>query len=566
MRRTTWAFRSWAPCIWAIAAFAFASHPPVAAQDVRPEAVPSEQAREIRRGEEQARQERHRQVEIAADPSGRSDRAHRLPPDAVTRHTVEVPRRTLHFTATPGALPITNGQGRVLAEMAYIAYALNGADPLQRPVTFAFNGGPGSASAWLHLGGLGPWRLPMNGQASSPSTAPSLVPNEETWLDFTDLVFIDPVGTGYSRVVKSGEPAEAGASGGNGSANGSRESGGTRYFWSVDGDIESISDFMLNWLQKYGRIASPKILVGESYGGFRAPKIAQTLQTRHGVGLNAIVLVSPVLDFAGRRGGRTPLSYVSLLPSLAAAAIEKRGQTPTRAALAAAEDYARGEYLTDLMRGARGKAAVDRVVAKVAQFTGLPDPIVRRYGGRIDGQTYNRETNRPEGKVASMYDASITGFDPDPTAPNPRFNDPFTAALNAPMSSAMLDLYRTKLNWRPEGRYLKSNWEANRNWIWGNSPVPPESVTELRSVLALDPRLRVLVAHGFTDLVTPYLASELILDQIPDYGGEERLGTVVYPGGHMFYSRDSSRRAFREDVLKLIERSIGGAPAQKMAP
>jgi carboxypeptidase C (cathepsin A) len=130
----------------------------------------------------------------------------------------------------------------------------------------------------------------------------------------------------------------------------------------------------------------------------------------------------------------------------------------------------------------------------------------------------------------------------------------------------MLDLYRTKLNWHPDGRYLKSNWEANRNWIWGNSPAPPESVTELKSVLALDPRLRVLVAHGFTDFVTPYMGSELILDQIPDYGGEERLASVVYPGGHMFYSRDASRRAFREEALKLLERSLGNEPAPKVAP
>jgi carboxypeptidase C (cathepsin A) len=277
------------------------------------------------------------------------------------------------------------------------------------------------------------------------------------------------------------------------------------------------------------------------------------------------VLVSPVLDFAGRRGGRKLTSYVTLLPSLAAAALERRGQTPTREALAAAENYARVEYLPDLMRGPRDKAAVDRIVAKVADLTGLPKPIVRRYGGRIDGHTYNREANRPHGKVASMYDASITDIDPDASPPNPRRGDPFLSALNAPLTGAMLDLYEAKLNWRPDGRYLKSNWEANRNWIWGNSPVPPESVTELKSMLALDSRLRVLVAHGFTDFVTPYLASELILDQIPDYGGEERLASAVYPGGHMFYSRDASRRAFREDALKLLERSVGGAPAPKMA-
>jgi carboxypeptidase C (cathepsin A) len=546
MRRKTWAFRSWAPCVWAVVSVALSSPPPVAAHDIRLQAAASELPRAVRTGDAQS-----------------GDRGRALPADAVTRHAVELPRTTLHFTATAAALPITNGEGRVLAEMAYIAYTLKDTDPLQRPVTFAFNGGPGSASAWLHLGALGPWRLPMNGETTSPSAAPALVSNAETWLNFTDLVFIDPVGTGYSRIVTGGP---GGAESGDKARGAGGANGGRRYFWSVDGDVESISEFMLKWLQKFGRIASPKMLVGESYGGFRAPKIAHTLQTRHGVGLSAIVLVSPVLDFAGRRGGRTPARYVSLLPSLAAAALEKRGQTPTRTALAEAENYARAEYLTDLMRGPRDKAAVARVVAKVAQFTGLPERIVRHYGGRIDGQTYNREANRPEGKVASMYDATITGFDPDPTAHDSRFNDPFTAALNAPLTGAMLDLYRVKLDWQPDGRYLKSNWEANRNWIWGNSPTPPESVTELKSVLALDTRLRVLVAHGFTDLVTPYMGSELILDQIPDYGGEERLVSVVYPGGHMFYSRDASRRAFREDALKLLELSLGSSPAQKMAP
>ena len=550
MRLKTWAFREWVPCVSALVALAIASLLPVAAQEVRPQAVHAEPP----------------QATSKPESARTGERTPSLPPDSVTRHVVELPGRTLAFTATAGSLPLTNGQGRLLAELAYIAYALSDADPLPRPVTFAFNGGPGSASAWLHLGALGPWRLPMTGETASPSAAPALVPNAETWLDFTDLVLIDPIGTGYSRIANGVEAREGESPRGSGGANGNRENGGRRYFWSVDGDVESISDFMLKWLQKSGRIASPKMLVGESYGGFRAPKIAQTLQTRHGVGLNAVVLVSPVLDFAGRRGGRTPASYASLLPSLAAAALERQGQTPTRTALTAAESYARAEYLTDLMRGPRDRAAVARVVAKVAQFTGLPERIVRHYGGRIDGRAYNRETNRPDGKVASMYDASVTGFDPDPTEPEGRFNDPFTAGLNAPMTGAMLDLYRTKLNWHPDGRYLKSNWEANRSWIWGNSPVPPESVTELKSVLALDPRLRVLVAHGFTDLVTPYMGSELILDQIPDYGGEERLASVVYPGGHMFYSRDASRRAFREDALKLLERSLGNGPAPRVAP
>jgi carboxypeptidase C (cathepsin A) len=479
-----------------------------------------------------------------------------LPPDQTTQHTLELPGRTLKFAATAGSIPLSNGDGRLLAEMAYIAYTLADGEPRARPVTFAFNGGPGAASAWLHLGVLGPWRLPLEPAAAAPSAPSALAPNAETWLDFTDLVMIDPIGTGYSLIAR---PPEGGPEGGerwnrasgvrSGAA--SREEGGARYFWSVGGDVESISDFIRIWLQKHGRTGSPKFLVGESYGGFRGPKIAHLLQTRHGVGLSGLVLVSPVLDFTARRGGYVPMAPVVLLPSLAAAASERKGLVPTRAANREAEVYARGEYLADLMRGPRDAAALDRMVTRVAALTGLPEPVVRRLGGRVDAGTYNRELNRPRGQTASAYDASVTGFDPDPTAPVSRASDPFTSALAAPLTSAMVELYATRLGWQPEGRYRISNMDAHGAWIWGNSPSSPEAVSDLKSALALDPRLKVLVAHGFTDLVTPYLASELILDQLPVYGDLGRVASAVYPGGHMFYSREVSRKAFRADALRL---------------
>jgi carboxypeptidase C (cathepsin A) len=477
-----------------------------------------------------------------------------LPAASVTQHTLEVAGRSLSFTATAGAIPLTDPEGRVTAEMAYVAYTLNGGtEPRQRPVTFAFNGGPGSASSWLHLGALGPWRLRMDEAAASPSAPPALVPNAETWLDFTDLVFIDPVGTGYSHIAKEAAGEDDKRQRG---ASGSAADGSARHYWSVSGDIESIADVIQKWLQKADRLTSPKLLVGESYGGFRGPKLARKLHEKHGVGLSALVLVSPVLDFAGRRGAPTPFTYVALLPSLTAATFERHGQAVSRERLAQVEEYARGEYLSDLVRGPRDAAAVNRMVTRVAEFTGLPDATVRRFAARIDGPTYNREVNRDAGKVASIYDASVKGLSPDPALPTARGRDPFTGTLSVPLTSAMVDLYATRLGWRTERPYLQNNREVSRRWLWGNSPAPPESVSDLKEVLALDPRLRVMIAHGFTDLVTPYFASQLILDQLPAYGDQPRIALTTHPGGHMFYSRDDSRKAFREDALNLVERLI----------
>lgn len=481
-----------------------------------------------------------------------------LPADSVSQHALEVAGRSLSFTATAGSIPLRDAEGRVTAEMAYVAYTLDaGKESRRRPVTFAFNGGPGSASSWLHLGALGPWRLRMDEAAAQPSAPPALLPNAETWLDFTDLVFIDPVGTGYSHLVKDGPDEDGKSRKGEG---GSAEAA-ARHYWSVGGDIESLADFIQQWLRKADRLTSPKLLVGESYGGFRGPKLARRLHEKHGIGLNALVLVSPVLDFAGRRGSPTPFTYVALLPSLAAATFERHGQAVSRERLAPVEEYARSEYLSDLVRGPRDSAAINRMVARVAEFTGLPDATVRRSAARIDARTYNREAHRETGRIASLYDASFKGLSPDPALPSPQGRDPFTAALRVPLMSAMVDLYATKLGWRIDRPYVQSNREVSRRWAWGNSPAPPESVSDLKEALALDPRLRVMIAHGFTDLVTPYFASQLILDQLPAYGDQPRITLATHPGGHMFYSRDESRKTFREDALNLVERLIVEAGA-----
>ena len=481
----------------------------------------------------------------------------KLPADSVTQHTVELPGRKLQVQATAGALPLSNADGQLQTEIAYIAYALAGSDAKTRPVTFVFNGGPGSASAWLHLGTIGPWRLAFDRAHAAPSASRVLLPNAETWLDFTDLVFIDPAGTGYSRIVKpnASNPGDAAATAQQG---GPRANAASRPdAWSVTGDIQSLADFIQKWIGKTGRHLSPVVIAGESYGGFRTPRIAHMLQTSHGIGVNAQIIISPVLDYGTLRNNRwQPMANVTLLPSLAAAALEAQGKTPTPEIMRDVETYARGAFLADLMRGPRDAAAFDRIVGQVARLTGLAEPVVRQYGGRLDSFIYRREANRAAGRVASPYDASMTGLDVDPTAYFSRFDDPFTTGLRAPVTSAMLDLYANRLNWRVDAKYQITNSEVVSGWQYGNSTVPPESMTQLRSSLALDPRMTVLVAHGFTDLVTPYFATTLLLDQVQDYGRPGRLRQVTYPGGHMFYARDATRVTFREDVQKTIAEGV----------
>ena len=203
---------------------------------------------------------------------------HRLPPDSTTKQTLALPGRTLDFTATAGSIRLFDDKGEPQADIAYTSYQLDGTDRASRPVTFLFNGGPGASSAWLQFGDAGPWRLSITGEGAVASASPDLLPNAETWLDFTDLVFIDPVGTGYSRFVASGEDAR-------------------KRFYSVDGDVSAIALVIRRWLEKYDRLLSPKFVAGESYGGIRGPKIVRNLQTQQGVGVRGLIMVSPLFDY-----------------------------------------------------------------------------------------------------------------------------------------------------------------------------------------------------------------------------------------------------------------------------
>jgi carboxypeptidase C (cathepsin A) len=456
---------------------------------------------------------------------------HRLPPDSTTRQTLALPGRTLDFTATAGAIRLFDDKGEPQADIAYTAYRLDGADARSRPVTFLFNGGPGSASAWLQFGAVGPWRLPINADAVTSSASPDLLPNAETWLDFTDLVFIDPVGTGYSRFVANGDDVR-------------------KRFFSIDGDVNSIAVTIRRWLEKYDRLLSPKFVAGESYGGIRGPKLVHELQTEQGVGVKGLILVSPVLDFRDRSGSSI-LQYVMSLPTMAAVAREAKGAV-VRADLAEVERYARGDFLADLVKGLADTEATTRLADQVATLTGIDQAVSRRLAGRFDIAEFRREFDRKNGKVTGRYDASVSGFDPYPDSSFYHFGDPSGDPLGAPLTSAAVDLVTRKLNWRPDGSYQLLNGAVAKAWDFGRGLRPAESVTQLRQILALDPNMKLLVAHGLFDLATPYFGSKIELDQLPSYGSPDRVKLVVYPGGHMFYSRDASRQAFRGEVQALM--------------
>jgi carboxypeptidase C (cathepsin A) len=460
-----------------------------------------------------------------------------LPAASITRHELVIAGNTIRYSATAGALPVRELSGRVLGEIAYAAYVrtleTGVADP-RRPVTFAFNGGPGAASAYLNLGALGPKRVAFGRPGDTPSATPALLDNQESWLDFTDLVFIDPVGTGFSRFAPGADDARG-------------------MLWSVGGDYRSISRFVANWLRTNDRLGAPVFLAGESYGGFRAPKVANELQTSDGVGVSGLILISPVLDFTFQRDARdTPLKWAVALPSLAAARMEATGGiSPER--LAQAEAYATGDYLTDLLKGPREPQARARIVERVASLTGLDRSLVERRGGKIDGNTFLRETGRETSVVGSPYDSAVSALDPEPDSARSKAPDAVLDAATAPLTSAMLNHYANDLNWRPDGRYILLNREISGRWSYGSGRGDRESMEELRSALALDLKLRVLVAHGFTDLVTPYFESKLLLAQLPPLGNPGRVKLALFPGGHMFYSRDGSRVGLRDAARAIVE-------------
>jgi carboxypeptidase C (cathepsin A) len=464
-----------------------------------------------------------------------------LPADASVKQSIVVNGRRLDYTATVGKLSVVDDGGKTIGEVVFTAYRLDGAGP-GRPVTFAFNGGPGAAAAYLNFGAIGPKTVDFGRQGDSLSAAGEAMVNPSTWLDFTDLVFVDPIGTGYSRSLLPKDEA-------------------VKRFYSLQPDIDYLSQAVADWLARYGRLSSPKYIVGESYGGFRAPRIAHHLQLNQGVGVSGLVMISPLLDWGDRSDPDVSVfPWIARLPSMAAARLEHDGQL-TPQALAPVEDYARGAFAVDLLKGRSDPAATGRIVDQVSALTGLDHGLVASLGGRVDPQTYLRERFRGDGLIASIYDANVTDQDPFPFSAQRRADDPILGASIAPISAAATDFMTRTVDWKAGRAYVLYNREIDKAWLWGDGELA-ESLTDLRQALTLDPRLKVIIAHGYSDIITPYFASRMMIDQFPPMGDPSRLKLAVYPGGHMFYARPDSRAALHRDVQALYEGSGAPTPAR----
>jgi carboxypeptidase C (cathepsin A) len=469
----------------------------------------------------------------AAKPAaGSSDMLPPLPADAHVDQTIQLNGKTLKYTATVGTIPVYGKDGKKSADVVYTAYTMDGQN---RPVTFAFNGGPGAASVYLNLGAIGPKTVQFGDAGDSPSDTPALKDNPGTWLDVSDLVFIDPVGTGFSRSYLNADETR-------------------KEFYTADTDIAYLSRVVFDWLVKNERLQSRKYLVGESYGGYRGPRLTHYLQSQIGVAINGLFLVSPFLNPSiDENGDLSPMPWIIDLPSMAAAQLERK-KSLTAEAMANVISYARGEYATDLLKGRSDPQALDRIVKRVTELTGLDPAFVRHSGGRIDISAYLREVAREQGKIGSVYDSNVTAFDPFPFAPNQQSNDPLLESIIAPTTSAMVDFVTRVVGWKVAARYNALSYEVAGGWERNSQSLRNGAVPDLRQAVAADPKLRVLIAHGWNDLSCPFMGSVLTVDQMPVMGDAARVEVHEYPGGHMFYSRADSRAAFKKDVIAVFEK------------
>jgi carboxypeptidase C (cathepsin A) len=448
-----------------------------------------------------------------------------LPADAVTEHALDTTTGRLDYTATAGTLSLFDQSGERSAAIFYTAYVAKGADIGKRPLTFAFNGGPGAASAYLNLGLVGP-RIAQFGISGRDPAATHLEDNPNTWLAFTDLVLIDPVGTGWSRPAKS--------------------DGGSA-FWSVRRDAEAMAKAIALYTSKNGRSASPKYLLGESYGGFRAAKVARTLQREQGIAISGIVMVSPLLEGALTFGGtRFALGAALQLPSLAAAELERKGEF-SKEKLAEAEHFALTEYLSTLAgRAPKGEAA-KAFYGRVAQISGLPEDVVARSRGFIR-DAYVKNLRAAEGKIVSRYDATFAVADPYPEQETARGPDPILDGVSRAYGGAFATYARDELGFKTEITYILLANEVSGKWDWDGGRSGASVSEDLRAQFSLEPSFRLLVAHGYSDMVTPYAGSRYVLDHLPDIGDPSRAQLKLYRGGHMFYLDAASRRAFSGDA------------------
>ena len=322
-------------------------------------------------------------------------------------------------------------------------------------------------------------------------------------------------------------------------------------------DIQYLSRVIYDWLVKNDRLGSRKYLVGESYGGFRGPRITHYLQSQLGVAMNGVVLVSPYLnpDAWMTNGDLSPMPWMMTLPSITAAHLEREKKL-TPEAMADVIAYTRGEYATTLLKGRSDpEAATKKMIQHVTEMTGLDPAFVKYSGGRLETGAYLREVHREEGKLGSVYDSNVTSFDPFPFAPEQRANDPILASIIAPLTTAMVDFVTRTVGWKVDARYNALSYDVNRLWDRGRRSAQGIGARSCAQAVAADPKLRVLIVHGWNDLSCPFMGSVLTVDQMPVMGDPTRVAVHEYPGGHMFYTRSRQPgSALRKDVMEMYSK------------
>ena len=464
-------------------------------------------------------------------------------PPVVTHHEIHTAGKSLRYTATAGMMPIRDTGNDVEGHIFFIAYTLDGQAREKRPLTFSFNGGPGSASVWLHLGAIGPKRVKMQPDGMMPAPPYQLVDNEFTWLDQTDLVFIDPVGTGYSRAIKPNLK---------------------KNFLGVREDIESVGEFIRLYLGRYERWSSPLFLVGESYGTTRAAGLSGYLLDR-GIAFNGIMLVSSVLNFQTldpQPGNDLP--YILFLPTFATTAwyhkklspdlqqdfARLRSEVEQWASTGYAEALAKGDQLTAEER--------NTVIDRLARYTGISKTYIDQANLRLDEPHFTKELLRDQKKTIGRLDSRFTGIDRRVIAETSQF-DPSLTAIRPPYTAMFNQYVRTELNYKSDVDYyvLGGGFDL-REWDWGSASNGfTDTAQSLSAAFAKNPFMKLFVASGFYDLATPYFATHYTLNHIDLNEAEhQRISLGYYPAGHMMYIQDESLSTLRKDITAFINSAL----------
>jgi carboxypeptidase C (cathepsin A) len=460
-------------------------------------------------------------------------------PPVVTKHRMMVDGKPLAYSVTTGMLPLKNEQGEIEANVFYMAYTLDGVkNPVKRPLTFVFNGGPGSSSVWLHLGALGPQRVKMLPDGGLPPAPYQLVDNPHTWLTESDIVFVDPVGTGYSRAATP----ELG-----------------KKFWSLKGDIESLGEFIRLYLTRNQRWLSPLYIVGESYGTTRSAGLSGHL-IEHGIALNGILLVSSVLNFLTLDFAKgNDLPYLLFFPSYAATAwYHKRlaGKRSLPKLLKEVEEWTDSTYSRVLALGDR-LSTTERAAAidAMAGFTGLSTEFIDRASLRIEQRAFCKELLRADNRAVGRLDSRFTGIDASANSAKPDF-DPSMTAIRPPYTAVLNDYMRRTLKYETDLPYfiLGGGFEK---WDWGSADGgAPDTSEALRTALAKNPHMQVWVASGYYDLATPYHATTYTLSHMGlDPSLRANITTSDYEAGHMMYIHEACLAQFKTDAAAFIKKS-----------